>query len=45
MLRVLLVEDHDMVAAGLQAVLDAEVDLEVVGRAGTGAEALAATAN
>jgi DNA-binding NarL/FixJ family response regulator len=44
-LRVLLVEDHDMVAAGLQAVLDSEADLEVVGRASTGAEALALYSN
>jgi DNA-binding NarL/FixJ family response regulator len=31
--RVLIVEDHDMVARGLEAVLDAEEDIEVVGRA------------
>ena len=31
--RVLLVEDHDMVARGLEAALGSEDDIEVVGRA------------
>jgi DNA-binding NarL/FixJ family response regulator len=40
-LRVLLVDDHDMVATGLRTVLDAEPDIEVVGWARNGAEAVA----
>lgn len=36
---VLIVEDHDMVAAGLAAVLDDDPQLHVVGRVGTVAEA------
>jgi DNA-binding NarL/FixJ family response regulator len=39
---VLLVEDHEMVAAGIRAVLDAEPDIDVTAWARTGAEALAA---
>jgi DNA-binding NarL/FixJ family response regulator len=38
--RVLLVEDHEMVASGIRALLDAEPDLEVTAWARTGAEAL-----
>jgi DNA-binding NarL/FixJ family response regulator len=38
--RVLLVEDHEMVATGLTALLEAEPDLEVAAWARTGAEAL-----
>jgi DNA-binding NarL/FixJ family response regulator len=38
--RVLLVEDHEMVASGISALLDAEPDLEVVRWARTGAEAV-----
>lgn len=41
-MRVLLVEDHEMVATGLKAVLDAEPDLEVSGWARSGAEAIIA---
>ncbi|YAL83007.1 LuxR C-terminal-related transcriptional regulator [Dermacoccaceae bacterium W4C1] len=40
--RVLLVEDHPVVLRGLQAVLDAETDLAVVGTAGTSADAVRA---
>jgi len=36
-MRILLVEDHDMVARGLEAALAAEPDIEVVGRAATAA--------
>jgi NarL family two-component system response regulator LiaR len=38
--RVLLADDHDLVREGLRAVLEAEGDLEVVGEARDGAEAL-----
>jgi DNA-binding NarL/FixJ family response regulator len=41
-LRVLLVEDHEMVATGIMALLDAEPDLEVAAWARTGAEAVTA---
>jgi two-component system response regulator DevR len=40
-LRVFLLDDHEVVRHGLRAMLDAEPDLEVVGEASTGAEALA----
>ncbi|WHZ25959.1 MAG: Two-component transcriptional response regulator, NarL/FixJ family [Nitrospira sp.] len=38
--RVLLADDHAMVRQGLRAVLDAYEDIQVVGEAGDGAEAL-----
>jgi DNA-binding NarL/FixJ family response regulator len=38
--RVLLVEDHEMVASGITRLLEAEPDLEVAGWARSGAEAL-----
>ena len=39
-IRVLVVDDHEVVRRGLQAFLDGEPDLEVVGDAGGGEEAL-----
>jgi two-component system, NarL family, nitrate/nitrite response regulator NarL len=38
--RILLIEDHQLVAEGLQLLLDREPDFEVVGIAANGAEAL-----
>jgi two-component system response regulator DevR len=43
-IRVFLLDDHEVVRAGVAAVLDAEPDLEVVGQAETVAETLAAVA-
>ena len=40
-LRIFLLDDHEVVRAGLRSLLEAESDLEVVGEAGTVAEALA----
>ncbi|MEN8374068.1 MAG: response regulator transcription factor [Gemmatimonadota bacterium] len=39
-LRVLLVDDHAILRAGLRALLEAEDDMRVVGEAGTGEEAI-----
>ncbi len=39
-IRVLLVDDHAVLRAGLEALLGLEPDLEVVGKAGTGEEAI-----
>ncbi|MEU1040970.1 response regulator [Streptomyces sp. NPDC005551] len=42
--RILLCDDHAVVRAGLLALLDSTPDIEVVGEAGTGEEALALSA-
>ncbi|MBG6238697.1 DNA-binding NarL/FixJ family response regulator [Mycetocola sp. CAN_C7] len=38
--RVLLADDHDMVRAGFRIILGSQPDIEIVGEAGTGAQAL-----
>jgi DNA-binding NarL/FixJ family response regulator len=40
-IKVVLVDDEELIRAGLRAIIDTEPDLEVVGEAGDGAEALA----
>ena len=40
-LRIFLLDDHEVVRAGLRSLLEAEDDVEVVGEAGTGDDALA----
>jgi len=42
-IRVLIVDDHAVVRAGLRMLLDAEEDIEVVGEAGNGRQAIYAT--
>lgn len=39
-LRIVLIDDHEVVRAGLKAMLDAQDDLEVVGEAGTAEEGI-----
>jgi two-component system, NarL family, response regulator NreC len=43
-IRVLLVDDHQIVRQGLRAILETESDIEIVGEAANGAIAVAATA-
>ncbi len=43
MVRVLVVDDHEVVRRGLIGLLDAEDDIEVVGEAGTSVEAVRRT--
>ena len=40
-IRLLLVDDHEVVRSGIRALLDAQEDMQVVGEASTGTEALA----
>jgi DNA-binding NarL/FixJ family response regulator len=40
-IRLLIVDDHTIVRQGLIALLEDEADLQIVGQAGTGQEALA----
>lgn len=39
-IRLLLVDDHEVIRSGLRMLLDGEQDLDIVGEAGTGGEAL-----
>jgi DNA-binding NarL/FixJ family response regulator len=45
MIRILLVDDHEMVRAGLRALLDRIEGMEIVGEAGTAADAVSAAAS
>ena len=40
MVRIFLLDDHEVVRRGLHVIIEAEEDMEVVGEAGTVAEAL-----
>ncbi|WP_157246463.1 response regulator [Nonomuraea typhae] len=44
MIRVLIVDDHELIRQGLRKFLDVEEDIEVVGEAADGVQALAALA-
>lgn len=44
-IRILIADDHGVLRAGLTAILSAEPDIEVVGEASTGEEALALATN
>ena len=39
-IRVMIVDDHELVRSGLRATLEPEADLEVVGEAGSAAQAI-----
>ena len=43
-IRLVLIEDHEMVRAGFQMLLGAQPDMEIVGEAESGAEGLAIVA-
>lgn len=45
MIRVLIVDDHAMVRTGLQQLLSSASDIEVVGLAANGSEAIEAAGN
>jgi DNA-binding NarL/FixJ family response regulator len=45
MIRVLLADDHEMVRAGFRIILGSQPDIEIVGEAATGAEAVARAAD
>ena len=45
MIRVLVVDDHPVVRAGIAALLESAADIEIVGTAASGAEALAQVAS
>ena len=40
-IRVLVADDHDLVRAGLKMILDAQPDIDVVGEAADGRDAVA----
>ena len=42
-IRILIADDHAMVAEGLRSLIDAQSDMEVVGLAGNGREAVRQT--
>ena len=44
-IRVLIVDDHPMVAEGIQSIIESYPDIDVVGTLGTGQEAVDQTAN